>query len=180
MKLRSAHIVLLVMLTWSLQSIAQYPNCPPIPEKYGWVEDKDYVQDRESIIRVLKWLCTSPPGWQLKQRSLANAYVLEWLAGTPEFSLDVKSEVVPSLDKFPDLLNSLMHGMALYKLEHPEVTDSVKLHTEGLAVIAELAMQSKELAADREIRKLIKNYKRHKLKAFVKLKLDTNSDRKNG
>lgn len=165
-------IALVVLLLTSQKGIGQYANCPPIPEKYAWIEEKEYVQDREQIIRVLKWLCSSPPGWQLKQRSLANAYVLEWLAGTPEFSLVVNSELVPSLGKFPDLLNTMMHGMALYKLEHPDVNDTIKLHTEGLAVIAELAVQSKELSTDREIRKIIKAHKRHKLKAWVKTKLN--------
>ena len=169
------HISFMLLVFIPESGVCQFPNCPAIPEKYAWVEKEEYVQDREQIIRTLRWLCTSPPGWQLKQRSQANAYVLEWLAGTPEFSLVVNSELVPSLDKFPDLLNSMMHGMALYKLEHPDVNDSVKLHTEGLAVVAELAMQSKELSSDREIRKIIKAHKRHKLKALVKARLSNSS-----
>ncbi|MFM9986132.1 MAG: hypothetical protein ACKVOK_12910 [Flavobacteriales bacterium] len=175
MKLILFHISYLILVLIPHCGLSQYANCPAIPEKYAWVEKEEYVQDREQIIRTLRWLCTSPPGWQLKQRSLANAYVLEWLAGTPEFSLVVQSDLVPSLDKFPDLLNSMMHGMALYKLEHPDVNDSVKLHTEGLVVIAELAIQSKELSSDREIRKIIKAHKRHKLKAYVKARLSNST-----
>lgn len=174
------YIVCFSLLFIAGEGIAQYPNCPEIPNKYGWSAPEDYTEDREQIIRVLKWLCTSPPGWQIDKRSLANAYVLEWIAGTPEFTLEVHSELVPSLQKFPDLLNSLMHGMSLYKLEHPDVTDVIKLHTEGMAVVAELAMQSKELSRDREIEKVIKAHKRHQLKAWVKERLAEITGSKNG
>lgn len=150
---------------------AQGILCPEIPAKYGWEKAEDYFHDREHVKMVLKWLCKTPYGENIQQRSVANAYVMEWLAGTPEITINVSTSVILGLEENPDILFSLIHGMALHLMEHPNETDPVKLHTKGLETVAILCNQSKELSGDSRIKPLLKAYRRGRIREYTAEKL---------
>lgn len=162
--------LLFLILILGITSVvnAQYAHCPDIPVEYSWVEAADYAKDKEVVVRCIQWLCETPWGWEPEKRSVANAFVLEWIAGTPEITITVESSWIPSVDEHPELLYSMIHGMARYALKHPEIKDMEKLKTEGYKVVASIASQSKEMSSDREIKKLIKAHEKGKLKAWMK------------
>ncbi len=147
--------------------VVGFAQCPKLPEKYEWNSHDDYAKDKQLVTKTLRWLCVTPLGIEVQQRSIANAFVLEWLAGTDEFKLIVDSKVLPFQTEHPELLFTLLHGMALYMIDHPKENNTIKLHTEGLKVVANLATQSKELSKSRSMKKLIHAAKRNKLKAYT-------------
>ncbi|MFN0030682.1 MAG: hypothetical protein ACKVOR_00835 [Flavobacteriales bacterium] len=159
------HILMVVSLVVQTSVHAQ---CPDIPETYHWETAEDYARDKELVKKTLRWLCRTPLGEQVQQRSMANAYVLEWLAGTPEPTISIDTKVLCCTNEFPDLLYTYMHGIALYVLEHEKQKTNAELQVEGLKVVAALAAQSKEISKAGCMRKMLRAAKRGKLKEYVK------------
>ncbi len=155
-----------LMLGNSHGILAQAGKCPPIPKEYEWKVAGDYEKDRELVKKTLRWLCQTPLGEDVKQRSLANAFVLEWLAGAPDLTISVEQKWLPFLDKHEELLFVFIHGVALYKMDHPNESDESKLYVEGYKAIAELALQSKELSHSRALHPLLRAAKKSKIKQY--------------
>lgn len=150
---------------WFIQTSAQTAG-PEIPKQYAWNTSEEYLADQPRVKEVLKWLCTQPLGLEIQKRSLANAYVMEWITGTPSLRLEVNSEAFLFIDQYPELLFSLIQGMAYYAIGHPDEKDIAKLHVEALEVVAEHAEQSEELSKDGDLKKLIRANRKKQLKAY--------------
>lgn len=150
---------------WFIQTSAQ-SNGPEIPKQYAWNSGEEYVRDQDKVQDVLKWLCMQPLGLDIQKRSLANAYVMEWISGTPSLRLEVNSEAFLFIEKHPELLFSLIQGMAYFAIAHPDEKDATKLHTEALEVVAHHAELSEELSKDGDLKKLIRANRKKQLKAY--------------
>lgn len=156
------------ILLLHLPANAQEGRCPKLPSNYQWESEKDYEKDEDLVKKTLRWLCATPLALDVEERSLANAFVLEWIAGSPEILVEVKTELLPFYQDHPDLLYTFIHAVALFKMERPGIKDEPTLYKEGFDVIAELAVQSKELSHSHSLRPLIKAYKKSKMKEYVK------------
>lgn len=144
-------------------------KCPEIKNTEGWADASAYAKDRENVKECLRWLCKSAYGADIKCRSEVNVYVLQWLAGTPEITVELKSEYLPQTEVYQeDIMYSMLHGMAYYLLDHIEEKDELKLHVKGLEVVAKLAEQSEELSKDKSMKALLKAYRRGKLVEYAK------------
>jgi len=141
-------------------------TCPEIPKQYGWNTPQEYAADEARVKEVLKWLCSQPLGLDIQKRSLANAYVMEWITGTPSLRLEVNSEAFPFIDQHPELLFSLIQGMAYYAMGHPEEKNAVKLHAEALETVAHHAELSEELSKDGDLKRLMRANRKRQLKEF--------------
>lgn len=161
-------ITALCLIGLNTTVFAQPGRCPKIPSKFLWETAVDYQKDEDLIRKTLKWLCQTPLGFDVEQRGLANAFVLEWLAGSPSILVEIKTEYLEFAEAQPDLLFSFIHGVALYKMEHPAVKDELTLYTSGFTVVAELAAQSKEFSRQKELRNLLKAYKKGKVKEYTR------------
>jgi hypothetical protein len=161
---------LMVFLFCGLAQAQQ--TCPLIETNYAWLTGQDYQQDQERVIEVLKWLCKTPMGEEVKQRSVANAYVMEWLAGTPNLRLELDISPFSLFENYPELLFPFVHGAALYALQRPTQVNTAKLHAEGFEVVAQLAQQSEILSKEAEVKKLIKAYRKKTLEDFYSTALE--------
>lgn len=163
--------VLLLVFSSSLLAYAQQ-TCPLIEANYTWLTAEEYQSDRERVIEVLKWLCKTPLGEEVKQRSVANAYVMEWLAGTPNFRLELQISPFLLFENNPELVFPFVHGAALYALQREAQVKAPKLHAEGFEVLAQLAQQSEILSKEAEVKKLIKAYRKRTLEDFYTTTLE--------
>lgn len=141
--------------------------CPDLPDYTSWKKASDYAASRDSVEKVLQWLCRTPLALFPMERSEANACVLFWIAGAPDLRVDVNTKALPFIDENEELLYPVIHGMALYQLKHPKEKDAVKLHVEGLKTLAALADQSETLRKERYLREVMKAYHREKLKDYA-------------
>jgi hypothetical protein len=135
---------------------------------------EDYLKDKECVKKTLRWLCTTPLGVEVQQRSYANAYVMEWIAGTPMFTLELETKYLLFIDEHPELLYSFIHGMASYKLEHVDEKNPVKLYSEGFKIVASLASQSKELSKSSVLKPLLKAARKKTIREYTQTVLSQN------
>ncbi len=164
------YINLFILFSVLLNSpiFGQEGRCPKIPTEYSWTEDADYAKDEELVKKTLRWLCLTPLGVDVQQRSIANAYVMEWLAGAPQIRINVTTTRLPFYNQHPELLFPFIHGIALFKMNKPGVTDDLTLYVEGMDVVASLSQQSKELSKSKVLKPLLKAYKKKRMKEYVK------------
>lgn len=156
----------------SASTQAQVGKCPKIPTTYTWNTKEEFAKDEDLVRKTLRWLCFTPLALDCQQRTLANAFVMEWLAGSPELTIDVETRYLPFVKNHPDLLFSFIHGVALYKMDKPQLKEQTILYQKGFEAVANLALQSKELEHDPELKPLLKAFKKNKMKAFVKKTFD--------
>lgn len=160
--------IMLILTFCGNMLFAQEGRCPKIPETYEWLTPEDYIKDQDLVKKTLRWLCNTPLGIDVRQRSLANTYVMEWLAGTPTMQIEIKTNQLSFYESQPDLLFCYIHGIALYKIDKPNTVDPIVEMTKGLETIAELVLQSEELSKDSSLRPILKAYKKKKLKEYSK------------
>jgi len=149
----------------------QPTKCPKLPETYTWKSADDYKKDYDLVKKTLKWLCNTPLGIDVQQRSIANAFVLEWLAGSPQIQVEIETKKLTFYSQYPDLMFSFIHGVALHKMEKPTVQDELSLYSAGYATVASLASQSEELSKSGELKPLLKALKKNRIKEFTQLAL---------
>jgi len=164
-------LVLMVFAFLPKVNFGQLGQCPDLPKTYHWQVAEDYAKDRELVKKALRWLCVTPISEDLRDRALANAFVLEWLAGTPEITLDVRTKVLDLPSEHPELLLTFMHGMAYYTILHPKENSEIKKYEAGIKTIVDLANQSKELSKLARIRDLERMMNRGKLNSYLKSEL---------
>lgn len=150
-----------------LQAHCQEGKCPKLPDVYKWESAADYGKDFELVKKTLKWLCNTPLGIDVQQRSVANAYVMEWIAGSPDIRVEVETKKIAFYESHPELFFSFLHGIALLKMEKKPPTDELTLYTKGYETVAVLASQSEELSRAPELKPLLKALRKNKLKEYT-------------
>lgn len=167
-------LILVFAVAMNVYVSAQPGRCPKIPNESKWESAEDYTKDRELIVKVLKWLCASPYGLDIEQRDIANAFVLEWLAGSPTVLLNITTDFIPFFESHPELFYSFIHGMALYSLENPDIKDEQSKYQSGFQAVADLITQSKDYSHDKELRDLLKASKKNKMPEYTRLAMNRN------
>jgi len=160
--------LLVLCLFMRADIVAQEGHCPKLPVQYAWETGADYEKDRDLVKKTLRWLCQTPLAVDVQQRSLANAFVLEWLTGVPSVTIEIKTENLPFYKSNPDLLFTFIHGMALYKMDHEDEKNEVTLYCKGFETVSSLALQSKELSKEHDLKPLLKATRKQKLREYVK------------
>ena len=158
--------VVICMVLGAMSHFATGQAVPKIPETYGWTSAEEYHRDLPEIKKCLHYLCIAPLADTIG-RSVVNAYVLEWLSGSPELSVDIDTRSLPFLAENEELIFPVIHGMALYQLEHPKEKDNVVLHAKGLKVLAALAESDAELKKAPYLREIFRAAHRKKLESWV-------------
>lgn len=159
--------ILTISLIISVKLQAQDCVKPVIPSTIHWKSASAYKKETESIKRALRWLCCSPLQNELALRSQANAYVLEWLAGTPTLKLNLETKNLNFLDEYPELLFSFIHGAMLYCLEQPKQNDIALVYLSGYEAVIHLAKLDKTMRKSECIKTLKRLQKKKQLKQFI-------------
>jgi len=170
--LKSLFITLVTLGALSTVS-AQVKECPYIPEEYSWETPEDYARDSALVRRCLEWLCEADLREEFQSRSNANAFVMIWLSNSPWIQLDINSDALAFMPRNPDLFFVFTHGMALHKMTHPTETGKIKLHAEGLKVVASLVKENDALRKEDYLKPILKaSRSEKKLKKYVTALLD--------
>lgn len=161
------YIVFAAFLFFVNKGITQVVKLPEIPMEYAWNSPEEYRASKDDIEKCLRWLCTTPYGLEVVKRSEVNAYVMTWVAGSPELTVNLDVKYFPFLLENQELLFTMIHGMAYYQLNHPNEKSQEKIYLKGLETICELSNQSEELTKAKYLKPLLKAHKKKELKTFL-------------
>jgi hypothetical protein len=125
---------LLVALSWVAAPSAQAQQSP-VPASYSFPSKEDYAKYSQQVIETVGWLEKTPANQQPEQRQAAGRFLMEWMSGSPAVAVQLHPYFLDLCPKSPDELLLFMGGWSRYQLQHPESTDAVAMHVEGLKTV---------------------------------------------
>lgn len=152
---------IVIACLWTLSIDAQVG--PNIPDSLILNSEKDYDSYMALAKKSLAWLIHTPLDEHTDKRNEVNAFVMLWLSGSPKITLEIDSKATPFIHDDETLIFPFIHGMALYKLGHPECEDKVKLHAEGLRTVNKASKQSSCVKSTKALKAIRKATKKNRL-----------------
>ena len=87
-----------------------------VPKKYKLKKAEDFANYENDFIGAYKWLMATSMGEQAEKRKEVNKFLLAWISGAPNVTVEIRPEIVTFMEKNPDLLLVFMTGWAQYAL----------------------------------------------------------------
>jgi hypothetical protein len=139
-----------------------------VPKNYKLDNAKDYAQYQDDVVKCFDWLMKTPLNEQTEKRGEANAFLLKWLSGSPDLSIDIKPDIVTFMGTSPDLLMIFMGGWAKYSLESKDFSNKIAGSKAGIEAVIEFYTKNRDLMSkDKNVEKYIKMKDKGTLKAYI-------------
>ena len=136
--------------------------------KYQLKKAEDFALYEQDVIGAVNWLMSTPVDVQPDKRKEINKFLVEWLSGSPNVSIELKGEIVTFMSPNAELLVIYMGGWAKYVLETKD-TDKKSGTLNGLEYVIQFYQKNKEkLKRDKNVEKYITLKEKGKLEEFVK------------
>lgn len=148
-------------------------NDTPKEEKKTFVLEKkeDYAKYETDVIKMYDWLLETPIGVDSDKRKAMNAFVIQWISGSPNVTIELSADIVTYMD-CAECLTIFMGGWTKYVLETKDFDGKVKGNLAGTkGVIQFYTANKKALGKNKEIEKLIQLKDENKLEDFIKSKM---------
>lgn len=145
-----------------------------IRRNFEFEEAADYRKADAAAMAAIDWLLQYPVLNHCESsRNELNAFVLVWLSGHPDLRVDVKTETLPYLRTFPELLFPTIFGMAKYLVHTKnDEQDTYDAHVAGIEAALGVLNGEKQYRKDDELKKLRKLARKGRLRSFVESQLN--------
>lgn len=162
----------LVFLSLFTLAFAQDFN---VPKGYKFDNKEDYKTYEPQVKEAIDWLLQTPLGSNAMKRQEANAFVMAWLVGTPDVSVNIDTRVLTFLntkDVNPELMMVFTLGWAKYALENNYTKDNILGHKAGIEAVTAFYQKNRGyLKKDSHVEKYQKLIEKGKLEEEIKKKL---------
>jgi hypothetical protein len=162
----------LILLTlFALGAATVHAQTFEVPQNVKFEKAADYARYEKEVIQAVNWLASNAPDNESAKRKEVSAFLLMYLTGTPDVSIEINAEIITFMESSPDMLMLFMGGWAKHTLENND-KDIVNGNLAGLkAVTSYYTNFSSELKKDKNIEKFVKMESKGKLKDFVEKKV---------
>ena len=121
-------IITLVGLLLAQVSFAQNFEVP----KDFTPNTKDFPKYAKDVVNCENWLENTPVNEQADKRKEACGFMVAWISGSPDVSMEISPNIVTFTEADPQLLMCFMGGWAKYAIEHPKDTSKLSGNAAGL------------------------------------------------
>ena len=154
-----------ILLTISIGLFAQDFE---VPKNYKLDKAEDYAPYEQDVIKCFDWLMKTPINEQTSKRKEANAFLLKWLSGSPNVTIEIKQEIVTFMGTSPDLLMIFMGGWAKYSLESGNFNNKIEGSKAGIESVIEFYNSNRQaLPKDKNVEKYIKMKEKGTLNEYI-------------
>lgn len=143
----------------------QVPKNPVLKKK------EDFAKYEKDVIACSNWLENTPLDKEVSKRKDASAFLLTWVSGAPNVTIEINQKIVNFTEKNPDLLMIFIGAWTRFALENPDAAkDMTKGNLAGLRGVIKFyqANLEKGIKKDKNVENLVKLEKEGKLEAWVK------------
>lgn len=155
---------------FSLSMLGQDYN---VPKNVKLEAKEDYAAYEPQVKETIDWLLNTPLGKDANKRTEANAFLMMWLIGTPNVSMNINADLLTFIKKNPELLMAFTAGSTKYALDNDYSKDMVQAHIAGIESAVNFYRKNRGyLKKDGDIEKYEKLMEKGKLEAEVRKKLD--------
>ena len=136
-----------------------------IPE-VDYRTEADYTAQNEKVIEVVDHLQRFPADVYASRRKEAVTYLVKWLTGTPDVTVEIHQFALPYL-KYGESMAIFMGSYAKLDLQDPEASEYEKNLT-ALESVAEYYLDNTDVfGRDKQLDKLVKMQEKDKLAKLV-------------
>jgi len=91
----------------------------PNVASYTLTAKEDYAKANEAVLQCANYLLSAPMNEQDADRMKANAFILKWMTGTPDFTFGLDATIAEASKKDEQVLLLYMTAMSKVALENP-------------------------------------------------------------
>jgi hypothetical protein len=145
-----------------------------MPEDLTLEKEEDYAKYKNDVLACIDWLEKTPQNTKEEARKEANAFLLVWITGSPDVSIELNGDIVTFLgsEEQAELLLTFMGGWTRYALTDKDGgKDAVQGNLAGLRSVIKVYRDVGGVKKNKEVDKLVKLEKDGKLEDWVKEKL---------
>lgn len=129
---------------------------------------EDYAKYEQDVINGYNWLMKTPIDLEPTKRKELNAFLMQWMTGSPNVSIELSQKIVTYMD-CGECLMMFMGGWTKYALESKDFKNKVKGNLAGTeSVIKFYLLNKKSLGKNTAIEKFIKLKEENKLEEYIK------------
>ncbi len=158
--------VLLLVLVSTNSLIAQDFQ---VPTDVNFQTDQDFKNAEVDVVKAVNWLENTPVNMETDKRKDVNSFLMKWMTGTPNVSIELAQFQTDLTDKNPDLLMIYMAGWSKYAIENPsESSNKLECNLAGVKSVLKIYSNNvgKGVSKNKKIEKMLK-MNDEELKAFV-------------
>lgn len=156
--------IVLFLLFLGLGLSAQEFN---VPSNVSYETEADYSKQEPLVLKAIEWLMATPFSDQQVKRRAVNAYLMQWMTGTPNVTIEISQAVAPFME-CADCLMAFLSGWTKYSLENEYSKDRFAGTMAGINhTITFYESNKKALGRNAEIEKLIKKNKKGELESYI-------------
>lgn len=142
-----------------------------VPKDYSLENPEDYTNQRNNVIKAVNWLENTPINQETKKRKEVNAFLMQWLTGTPDVTISLNPEIITFMD-CPDCLMVFMGSWAKYALENKDYKNELQGSLVGIESVIKLYENNKNsIGKNKAIEKYMKLKDKGKLADDIKSKI---------
>ena len=139
-----------------------------VPKNIRLQTPKDYKRYEKDIINCTTWLESSPIDKETEKRKDAGRFMMQWMMGAANVSIDLNLKVLPFAESSPDMLVYFMGGWTRHSLLFPDDTDKLQGNLAGLRSVLTVYRSNPTQTRDVSLDKLLSYNNGGDLEAWVK------------
>jgi hypothetical protein len=139
-----------------------------VPKKIKLQTQKDFKRYEKDIIKCTSWLETAPVDKETEKRKDASRFLMQWMTGATNVSIDLNLKVLPFAESSPDMLVYFMGGWTRYSLLNPGDTDKLQGNLAGLRSVLTVYRSNPTQTRDVSLDKLLSYNNGGDLEEWVK------------
>jgi hypothetical protein len=140
-----------------------------VPKDYVLEKPEDFAFYESDILKCINWLLNTPVNDQPTKRKEVNAFVLKWISGSPNVTIEMNMKIADFAKPNPELLMIFMCGWTKYSLESRVFNDKVMGNLKGVEAVIDFYTKNKAaLEKDKNAEKYIKLKEQGKLEEYIK------------
>jgi len=143
---------------------------PDIPQNVELKSKEDYAKYETTIIKAAKWLEETDLNKEPGKRQQVNSFVIQWISGSPDITVDLTEQLGKVYGKNPQLLALYMAAYAGNFIENKDSATKFTATKAGLISIMNVYKKGIEITKSKEMDKLISLTSDNKLDDYIRNK----------
>lgn len=168
--MRTVKNLLLVMI-FSIATVGTYYAQTEfeLPENVKLKNKEDYEKYEEDFVNAAKWLEETDLNKETEKRQKVNAFVIEWISGSPTISVEISAELGKIYGDNAQLLGVYLASYGRHCIENKE---STQFSATKAALLSMITVYKKgiKITKSKEMEKILK-LSDEKLDEYIKTKL---------
>jgi hypothetical protein len=133
------------------------------PADFKLEKPEDYAKYEGDVVKCYQWLKATAPGESQREKDAANKFMITWILGSQNLSVEINPKIVTFMETSPELLSIYLGAWANYSINNDYSQDKVKCTRAAInAVIEYYQDNSDTIKKDSNIEEFIEMKKKDK------------------